>query len=188
MLAEQAAYNEISQKKAESDLSGAAREHIYDIDMAKTEANATFNQILENAKLQGNMAMETTMTQIKSQWEAETQAAIKNLDAQITMMVEQQKISASERQYASQQASSIMASAYGTINELMGNADFMAGYKDDPEKLTDVFNNFINIAKNQVEFIGATAGLGDEYFQGGGYADLIGSWTTDMGGYVPTET
>jgi hypothetical protein len=186
-LEEQKAYNDISKKKAESDLSGAAREHMYDIDIAKAEAQATFQQIMDNAKMQGNMAMETTMLQIKGQWEAETQAALKNHEAKLTMMMEQQKISANERQYASQQASQIMAAAYGTISELMGNADFMAGYADSPDKLTDVFNNFISLAQNQVEFIGATAGLGDEYFQGGGFADLIGSWETDLGGYTPVE-
>ena len=186
-LAEQKAYNEMSQKKAESDLSGAAREHIYDIDVAKAKTNASFQMIMDNAKMQGQMAMETTMQQIKSQWEAETTAAVKTLESQLTMMVEQQKISASERQYASTQSSNIMAAAYGTINDLMGNADFMAGYADDPEKLTGVFNNFIDLAKNQVEFIGATAGLGDSYFEGGGYADLIGTWTTDLGGYVAPE-
>ena len=78
------------------------------------------------------------------------------------MMTRQQQICADERKYASTQASNIMAAAYGTINDLMGNADFMAGYADDPEKLTGVFNNFIDLAKNQVEFIGATAGVADE--------------------------
>jgi len=80
-----------------------------------------------------------------------------------------------------------MAAAYGTSSELMGNADFMAGYADHPEGLTDVFNNCIRLAKNQVECIGASAGLGDEYFQGGGFADLIGSWSTDLSGYTPQE-
>lgn len=185
-LAEQKAYNDISAKKAESDLSGAAREHMYDVDVAKAKTSATLTQIAETAKLQGNMAMEATMTQMKSTWDAETQGAIKNLEAKLTMLTQEQQISAQERQYASQQASQIMAAAYGTINDLLGNADFMAGYKDSPEKLTQVFNNFIDMAKNQTEFIGATAGLADEYADPNtGYATLIGSWTTNLSGYTP---
>lgn len=186
-LAEQKVYNEISSKKAESDLSGAAREHMYDIDVAKAQTSAAINQIAESFKMKGNIAAEATMTQMKSKWDAETQAAIKSMEAKVNMLAQEQQISAQERQYASQQASQIMAASYGTINDLMGNADFMAGYADKPEKLTDVFNNFINLAKNQVEFIGATAGLADEYFAPDGYASLIGSWTTNMSGYVAPQ-
>ena len=186
-LQEQKVYNEISSKQAESNLSGAAREHMYDIDVAKAQTSAVMTQIAETAKAQGNMAMEATMTQMKSTWDAETQGALKNLEAKLTLLTNEQNISAQERQYASQQASQILAASYGTINDLLGNADFMAGYKNKPEKLTQVFNNFIGLATNQVEFIGASAGLADEYYGDGGYANLIGSWSTDMSGYVPQE-
>jgi len=187
-LQEQKVYNEISSKQAESNLSAAAREHMYDIDVAKAQTSAIMTQIAETAKAKGNMAMESTMVQMKSTWDAETQGALKNLEAKLTLLTNEQQISATERQYASQQASQILAASYGTINDLLGNADFMAGYKDSPEKLTQTFNNFIDLAKNQVEFIGASAGLADEYFGDGGYADLIGSWTTQLGGYVPQTT
>ena len=183
-LAQQKTSNEISRMKAESDLSAAAREHVYDIDVAKGQVQNTFNQIMENAKMQGNMALETTLTQVKSQWDAEVQTTLKNLDAELQQKLQAQEISAREREYASQSSSQIMAAAYGTINDLLGNADFMAGYADNPQALTDVFNNFINLAKNQTEFIGATAGLGDEYFGENGYGNLIGKWTTDLGGYT----
>ena len=41
-----------------------------------------------------------------------------------------------------------------------------------------LFNNFINLAKDQVRFIGASAGLTDEYMNPeSGYLELIGEWT-----------
>jgi len=184
-LNEQKTYNEVSRMKAESDLSAIAREHVYDIDVAKGKLNATFQQISESAKMQGNMVLESAITEMKANWDTETKATLANLEADLNMKLKSQEISAREREYASTSSSQIMAAAYGTINDLLGNADFMAGYADNPEALTNTFNNFINLAKNQTEFIGATAGLGDEYFGDSGYGSLIGSWSTNMGGYTP---
>ena len=177
-LNEQQTKNEVSRIKAESDLSAAAREHMYDIDAEKMKFNAQIDIIASSAKQMGNAEVEMALTQAKATWDAETKAYLAEVDANLTMKMNQQEISAREREYASTTSSQIMAASYGTINDLMGNADFMAGYADNPDGLTKVFNNFINLAKDQVRFIGATAGLTEEYSDpNNGYLEFIGEWT-----------
>lgn len=178
MLNEQKTKNEMSRMKMESDLSAYAREHMYNIDTEKMKFGKQMDLIAQQAGNMGNAELEMSLTKAKLQWDAETKAHLAEIDAELTMKMNQQEIDAREREYASKTSSQIMAAAYGTINDLMGNADFMAGYADDPEGLTTVFNNFINLAKDQVRFIGASAGLSEEYMDPeSGYLELIGEWT-----------
>ena len=178
MLEEQKTANEMSRMKAESDLSALAREHKYDIDSEMLKFTKNVELIADQAKLMGSTEAELGLTKMKLQWDAETKEHLARLDAELTMKMNQQEIDAREREYASKTSSQIMAAAYGTINDLMGNADFMAGYADNPEGLTTVFNNFINLAKDQVRFIGASAGLTEEYMDPeSGYLELIGEWS-----------
>ena len=187
-LAQQKTANEMSRMKAESDLSALAREHVYQIDTEKLKFSKQADIIAEQAKLRGNAEMEMAVTKMKQTWDAETKEHLARLDAELTMKMNQQEIDAREREYASKTSSQIMAAAYGTINDLMGNADFMAGYADNPEGLTAVFNNFINLAKDQVRFIGASAGLTEEYTDpNSGYLEFIGEWTTVDAPAAPPE-
>ena len=183
VLSEQKTYNEIASKQAESELSAAARQHSYNLDTAKAETNAAFSSIMNTMKNQGNMAMETTLGEIQGQWEIESQTTLKQLDSQLALLEGEQQISGQLKVQAQQQAAQVMAASYGTINELLQNADFMAGFKDNPAKLTATFNNFINMAKQEVKFIGATAGLANNYT---GWTNYMGGWTTNMSGYKPT--
>ena len=177
-LEEQKTSNEMSRMKAESDLSAYAREHIYNIDTEKQKFAAQVDLISSQAKAMGNAEVEMGLKKAMATWDAETKAYLAEVDAELTMKMQQQEIDAREREYASTTSSQIMAASYGTINDLMGNADFMAGYADNPEGLQQVFNNFINLAKDQVRFIGASAGLTDEYMNPeSGYLELIGEWT-----------
>lgn len=176
-LAEQATSNEISRMKAESDLSAEARKHVYDIDAQKAKFNAQVQMIADSATAQAQGEVQMALQKMASQWEAETKAYMTQVDAELSMKLNAQEISAREREYASTTSSQVMAASYGTINDLMGNADFMAGYADNPDGLTKVFNNFINLGKDQVRFIGATAGLTQEYSDPDtGYLNFIGTW------------
>ena len=188
MLNEQKTANEMSRMKMESDLSAAAREHMYDIDTEKTKFSKQMDLIAQQAANMGNAEIEMSLQKAKLTWDAETKEHLARLDAELTMKMNQQEIDAREREYASKTSSQIMAAAYGTINDLMGNADFMAGYADNPEGLTRVFNNFINLAKDQVRFIGGTAGLLEEYTDPeSGYLSLIGEWQTVAAPAAPAE-
>lgn len=176
-LAEQATSNEMSRMKSESDLSAYAREHVYQIDAEKQKFAAQVDIIAQQAKSMGNAEVEMGLKKALSTWDAETKEHLARIDAELTMRLQSQEIDAREREYSSTTSSQIMAAAYGTINDLMGNADFMAGYADNAEGLQSVFNNFINLAKDQVRFIGASAGLTEEYMDpDSGYLELIGEW------------
>lgn len=187
MLEEQKTKNEMSRMIAESDLSALAREHAYDIDTEKLKFNKQMDLIADQAKMAGNAELELATTKMKAEWEAQTQEHLKRLDAELTMKMEQQQLDAQERLQATTSASQVMASAFGTINDLMGNADFMAGYAGNPQGLQNVFNNFLNLAKSQVKFIGASSGLNEEWNKpGSGYLELIGGWTSGNQGYKPS--
>ena len=179
MLNEQKTANEMSRMKMESDLSAYAREHVYDIDTEKLKFSKQMDLIAQQAANMGNAEVDMALQKAKLTWDAETKEHLAKIDAELTMKMNQQEIDAREREYASKTSSQIMAAAYGTINDLMGNADFMAGYADNPDGLTSVFNNFINLAKDQVRFIGASAGLTEEYLDPeSGYLEFIGEWAT----------
>ena len=179
MLEEQKTSNEMSRMKAESDLSAYAREHVYNIDTEKAKFNKQMELIGQQAANMGNAEVDMALQKARLTWDAETKEHLAKIDAELTMKMNQQEIDAREREYASTTSSQIMAAAYGTINDLMGNADFMAGYADNPDGLTRVFNNFINLAKDQVRFIGASAGLTEEYLDpDSGYLEFIGEWAT----------
>lgn len=178
-LAEQATYNEISRMKSESDLTARARSHIYDIAVEEGKLNAKMESLIEGFKLQGNVAAEGTLAKMKAQWETDLQAGMSLLDAQLTKSVNEQELSAQEREWATTTASSIMAASYGTISDLMGNEEFMLGFSGDTgaEDLAKVFNNYISLAKDQVAFIGSSAGLTQEWNDPDtGYLTYIGEW------------
>lgn len=176
-LQEQNTYNEISRMKAESDLSGAARDHVYDIDVNKGKLNATITQIAEAAKLEGNVAAEMALTEVKNQWDAEVKSSLAELEASLQERLQSQEISAREKEWASSNSSQVMAAAYGSVNDLLANAEFMASYDGKEKEMVQVFNNFINFAKDQVGFIGSSAGMADDYMnKDTGWVNMIGSW------------
>jgi len=186
-LEEQKTSNEISRMKAESDLSAVAREHLYDIDTETTRFNTGMQNIIETSNKQGNIYMESTLKEASIAWENDSKASLSTLEGKLQLLLDNNTINAEERAYASSQASQVMAGVYGTINDLMADADFMAAYADDPVGLTDVFNTWIDLGTSHVEFIGATAGLGSEYFGTAGYVGLLGGFSFDMEGYDPIE-
>jgi len=187
-LEEQKTSNEISRMKAESDLSAVAREHLYDIDTETSRFNTEMQNIIETSNKQGNIYMESTLKEASIAWENQSQATLKTLEGQLQLLLDNNTISAEERAYASSQATQVMAGVYGTINDLMADADFMAAYADDPVGLTEVFNTWIDLGTSHVEFVGATAGLGSEYFGEAGYVGLLGGFSFDMVGYDPVDT
>ena len=178
-LQEQATYNEISRMKGESDLTAAARTHIYDIEAAKAKLGTKLDGISETFKLQGNMVAEGVLSKMKAQWETDLQSGMAILETELNTLINEQQITAKEKEWATQSATSIMAATYGTISELMGNDEFMLGFTGDdgPENLAKVFNNYINLGKDQVKFIGASAGLTEEWNDPDtGYLTYIGEW------------